>query len=782
MSDFQNSFSSWDPKFSNNTDEVTERLASSKDGLPQAILKYQQAKAKEILSCCIQPGAIAGTKNVGLVVGKVQSGKTTSFTYLSSLAADNGYKIIIHLLGTTKNLVKSNADAVNTILAASNSSNHWLSMEFDSKFESDFPCKTMEETLYPRDNELDFFGQKSEKVVYMYLIKNHKMIDRLTAYLNEFHFNLDDGRSPLPTLIIDDEVDSFSQDVGEGDSATSLVDAMSSTHESLQNLYDACSIGTYVGYTATAAAVANANPDNELNPDFLCTLDPGPHYDGNKELFGDKLYRRNPEAPNPKYIKTIPEFISKDEDGNELIDERQRNNSLNEAFRYWLVSSLIASARGKLCGDSSVEGSNCSTFLVHPGTDQDSHTEMHRVVLSIQEAIKDSLAEDDEQENNNNADLLFKDIYESLINPEIDSILFSSVITQLKAIINKPSVIGIRVLNADSRQGRDSIPDIRYRDHPLWVVIGGTGLSRGYVVKGLVTTWMPRLAERITGDTLEQTGRFFGYHKGYKDLIRIFLRYRSIEAFKAYQFYETSLLAAVNTCIQDEVRLSDSTFSLILPSELEYDTSPLKSKRDYSLTSFIWAQSEYCPFQIIDSDSLSEPLKNNSFYEILESCISSLENHGKLMPAAEEHYSQWYSDYTKLQTHPSSVYKVASDLPVKDIFPILLEPLSHIKNLDENLKLQISSMKEKLESNIVCDLIQIKHPGPGGGQSFRGVIKEAAKDEEDFDKYRVGGIQQGGGAPRSPAGFKGDAHVTISEETTQSKYPVLIHYNMMDPF
>ena len=203
MDSIKNGFSTWAPQRSKNTDEVTKRISESAEGLPAEILDYQKQKATEILSCCIQPGAIRDSKRVGLVVGKVQSGKTTSFTYLSSLAADNGYKIIIHLLGTTKNLVKDNANSVQEILSTNNSSNHWYAKEFDGdSFVSDFPHTTMEQKLYPRETGLDFLGNnRPETVVYIYLIKNHNMIDRLASYLSDFHENLEAGHSPLPILI-----------------------------------------------------------------------------------------------------------------------------------------------------------------------------------------------------------------------------------------------------------------------------------------------------------------------------------------------------------------------------------------------------------------------------------------------------------------------------------------------------------------------------------------------------------------------------------------------------
>ena len=46
--------------------------------------------------------------NVGIVVGKVQSGKTANVITLSALALDNGHKIVVLFLSDTNNLLTQN--------------------------------------------------------------------------------------------------------------------------------------------------------------------------------------------------------------------------------------------------------------------------------------------------------------------------------------------------------------------------------------------------------------------------------------------------------------------------------------------------------------------------------------------------------------------------------------------------------------------------------------------------------------------------------------------------
>ena len=59
-------------------------------------------EAIKILKHCIKPGEDDTVTNIA--IGYVQSGKTLSFTTLTALAADNGYRIVVYLTGTKNNL------------------------------------------------------------------------------------------------------------------------------------------------------------------------------------------------------------------------------------------------------------------------------------------------------------------------------------------------------------------------------------------------------------------------------------------------------------------------------------------------------------------------------------------------------------------------------------------------------------------------------------------------------------------------------------------------------
>ena len=61
-----------------------------------------------ILSSCHEPKKKEFKESIGLVVGRVQSGKTTSFKSLVTMGIDNGFELFILFAGRTKNLISQN--------------------------------------------------------------------------------------------------------------------------------------------------------------------------------------------------------------------------------------------------------------------------------------------------------------------------------------------------------------------------------------------------------------------------------------------------------------------------------------------------------------------------------------------------------------------------------------------------------------------------------------------------------------------------------------------------
>ncbi len=82
---------------------------------------------------------------------------------------------------------------------------------------------------------------------------------------------------------------------------------------------------------------------------------------------------------------------------------------------------------------------------------------------------------------------------------------------------------------------------------PAFIVIGGSTLSRGLTIEGLVSTYFLRATLQV--DTLLQMGRFFGYRKGYEMLPRIWVTKDTEAKFKFMATLEEELREDIETYI-----------------------------------------------------------------------------------------------------------------------------------------------------------------------------------------------------------------------------------------
>ena len=126
----------------------------------------------------------------GLVLGYVQSGKTTNFIATISQAADEGYRLIIVLSGVTNNLRKQTQERLERSLTGQNPKNwNWL-----TSIDSDFSASM---------NANDLLSAPSKRVIVV-VKKNNSRLKRLKSWLEMAPIAVRQG---LPVLIIDDEAD-----------------------------------------------------------------------------------------------------------------------------------------------------------------------------------------------------------------------------------------------------------------------------------------------------------------------------------------------------------------------------------------------------------------------------------------------------------------------------------------------------------------------------------------------------------------------------------------------
>ena len=96
--------------------ESFEKLNNNLSHLSLNEKKSIKKSSIEILKKCVPSSPTLTSQkakysnNTGLIIGKIQSGKTLSFTTVMALARDNGYRVVIVISGRTNLLLKQTID------------------------------------------------------------------------------------------------------------------------------------------------------------------------------------------------------------------------------------------------------------------------------------------------------------------------------------------------------------------------------------------------------------------------------------------------------------------------------------------------------------------------------------------------------------------------------------------------------------------------------------------------------------------------------------------------
>ena len=218
----------------------------------------------DILAHCNSHSATDQSETTHLVVGYVQSGKTMSFTALTALAKDNGYRVIIYLAGSKNNLLEQTANRLEKDLIKSL-----------PKFKNYFKIHT-KATPAEASEILGHLQLSCRPTILIPILKHYKHINWLCEMLSsrEFKHLLNDETA----LIIDDESDQASlNSFGRKNDKLHLADdekLMSTTYASILRLRSILHGNSYIQYTATPQANILISLQDLLSPRSHTLLTP----------------------------------------------------------------------------------------------------------------------------------------------------------------------------------------------------------------------------------------------------------------------------------------------------------------------------------------------------------------------------------------------------------------------------------------------------------------------------------------------------------------------------
>lgn len=459
--------------------------------LPEDAVEQISNYATKITDFLSPPGHSDGD-NRGLVLGYVQSGKTTSFMSVMAKAADGGYRLIVVLSGITDNLRSQTQARLEQNLVENGNEQHWhLLTTLDSDFTSSANSKSL-------------LGTETNRLIAV-VKKNPHRLRKLRNWIKSAGALAD----RCPILIIDDEADQASINVSNKARA-STINAL--IREILNNKKS-----TYVAYSATPFANVLISPTNkdDLYPrDFVVSLPASESYFGPEKIFGRSLLEG--EDGDEPVGMDILRIVRDDEisavrppSGKGAVSawEPSLEPSLRESIDWFIVASAVRLARsGK---------AQHSTMLIHTSMNTEAHDKLKSLVARYLSQTKAGMSTNVLQKSQ---------ALQALWDREKASVpvdKYGTFLPEWREIW--PHVLDVvqatRVITDNYR----STDRLTYpTDDPQYtIVIGGNTLSRGLTLEGLVSSYFVRNARAY--DTLLQMGRWFGYRRGYEDLPRIWM-------------------------------------------------------------------------------------------------------------------------------------------------------------------------------------------------------------------------------------------------------------------
>ncbi|MDO5032432.1 Z1 domain-containing protein [Corynebacterium sp.] len=521
----------------------------------------------------------------GLVVGYVQSGKTANFTGVAAKAIDAGYRFIVILAGTMDNLREQTQRRLDKELCGREAVLSGLD-------EDDLTARERkDETYFNGDEEWErdweekggaflshgaVYGQKgfprikrvttsvrdyrrngtnaieierpdktkpvhhpdnldSMPCLIAVVKKNASVLKNLNSDLRRAA-RLNKDLKDLPMLVIDDESDQASINT-KNQKRTSLEEKeRTAVNEQITDLLRTCPRAQYIGYTATPFANVFVDPSDptDLYPHhYVLLLNEPPAYRGAK-WFHDRMdFADDPDEAtieNSQSKAFIRDLADRDEFPEDEDFDAIRVDELQEALDMFVLTGAIKEFR-----ESKHPGLTFKhhTMLVHEGVGTEIHGDgkqvleelwhkraynLRRTIPALQELFKEDLLPVMKIDRFNGGYACPESFQD--LEPFIGE-AYSEMMSGVQA--GKSPILQVDTVGKESPN---------FESGGVWkVLVGGAQLSRGYTVEGLTVSYFRRRAG--SADTLMQTGRWFGFRKGYQDLVRLYAPRDLVELFEA---------------------------------------------------------------------------------------------------------------------------------------------------------------------------------------------------------------------------------------------------------
>lgn len=434
------------------------------------------------------------SRKPGMLLGKIQSGKTRAFLGIMALAFDEGYDVAIVLTKGTKTLGNQTVSRI--------------SKDFRS-FISDNALQVFDILKIPTLTQWELSEQKLVVVAK----KEHNNMRRLIDLFTTVHPELGSKR----VLIIDDEADfasiRFAKKRGSDEiDQGRIANQMDDLRRNLER-------GSFLQVTATPYALylqpdeyeapSGANMTYEpKRPAFTKLVPVHSAYVGGDEYFGD-----HDESEAEYYLW---HEVAQDE-LDALKKEDRRRFSLDDVLttpkirglRSAVANFVTAGAIRRLQQRAAGQRPKHYAMIVHVETARSAHDWQHRVAQAVLEKMKQAIVSGD-QIADRLIDAAITDLRRSV---EAEGLQVPDRNLLLEEIRNdfKKGAVATEKVNSDNDVEAllDENAELKLRT-PYNVFIGGQILDRGITVPNLLGFYYGRSPKKMQQDTVLQHARMYG--------------------------------------------------------------------------------------------------------------------------------------------------------------------------------------------------------------------------------------------------------------------------------
>ena len=498
--------------------DYIRRSENNPKGLSNAAIATFREEACDVLAHCNPHHAVNLPETTHLAVGYVQSGKTMSFTGVTALAKDNGYRVIIYLAGTKNNLLDQTQKRLRMDLIGKNGANN------------DYYKIHPNPTATDIDDIVGNLESIERPIVLIPILKHYDHILEVRQIFN--NFEVKDLMANETVIIIDDEADQASLNSYGRRNSKYEEDSKSRTYDAILKLRADLPGNTYIQYTATPQANILISMQDLLSPKSHTLLTPGEGYVGGKLFFGKG---DNGDLYNGELIIEIPEKEVFHKKYNPLTEMPQ---SLRDALMMHTLAVAIVVKYLK------VDGVNYLSMMVHPDNTIDWNKTFWQWIDTELKTWRRLMGKLDDNYDKVQMLKRFEQLFPSALEHyEIDERPSFEEIKPLIAEVLKSKKVYLVNTAAEAQT------EIQWDDYKMHILVGAEMLNRGFTVEKLATTYMPRYTKGATNaDTIQQRCRFFGYKMDYIKSCRVFLPGNSIANYLNYVKHEEELRSTLASC------------------------------------------------------------------------------------------------------------------------------------------------------------------------------------------------------------------------------------------